>query len=165
MTSAFAEWVKKFEIIQGNHWRCPQHTLEGTLYDGVMGTVGDGWVSILDALATRLIALGWDRRLLQVREKFGVLRFYPESGYTPQMQAAIEEAEVRSAITCEDCGEPGVAQGGDWIRTLCGDCQVRRGGQLSLNASFPRTRLCEEAELRGYNLTWGVDTFAVVTDE
>ena len=56
MTSAFAEWVKKYGIIQANYWRYPQHIPEGTLYDGVMGTVGDGWVSILDALARRLIA-------------------------------------------------------------------------------------------------------------
>jgi hypothetical protein len=166
MTSAFAEWVRKHEIIQANYWQYPKHTPEGTLYDGVMGTVGDGWVSILDALATRLIALGWDRKLLQVREKFGVLHFYPESGCTHEMLAAIEEADALSAITCEDCGEPGVAQEGDWTRTLCDACQVRRGGQLPLNTRFPWTRLCEESEFRrGRDFSSGVDTFIVFTDE
>jgi hypothetical protein len=149
MTSAFAEWVKKYGILQGNYWRYPKHIPDGTLYDGVMGSVGDGWVSILHALARRLIALGWDRKLLQVREKFGVLHFYPESGCTHEMLVAIEEADALSAITCEDCGAPGVAQEGEWTRTLCDACQVRRGGQLPLNTRFARTRLCEESELSG----------------
>ena len=166
MTNAFAEWVKKYEIIQANYWQHPRQIPEGTLYDGVMGTVGDGWVSILDALATRLIALGWDRRLLQVREKFGVLHFYPESGCTHEMLAAIEEADALSAITCEDCGEPGVAREGDWTRTLCDACQVRRGGQLPINTRFPLTRLCEESELRrGHHFSLDVDTFTVFTDK
>lgn len=166
MTSEFVDWVKKYQILQANYWRYPEHTPEGTLYDGVMGTVGDGWVSILDALATRLIALGWDRKLLQVREKFGVLHFYPESGCTPKMEAAIEEAIGLSAITCEDCGEPGVAQEGDWTRTLCDACQARRGGQLPLSTRFPRTRLCEESELRrGQDFGVRIDTFTVFTDE
>ena len=130
---------------------------------GPLATAG---FRILDALATRLIALGWDRKLLQVREKFGVLHFYPESGCTHEMQAAIEEAGALSAITCEDCGDPGVAQEGDWTRTLCDACQVRRGGQLALNVRFPWTRLCEESALRrGHDFSLGVDTFTVFTDE
>ncbi len=146
--SEFADWVKKHQILQANYWQDPKQPIpEGTLYNGVLGTVGDGWVSILDALATRLIALGWDRKLLQVREKFGLLRFYPESGLTHEMQAAVEEAISLSAKTCEDCGEPGVAQEGDWVRTLCDACQARRGDQLPISIRFPWTRLFETARM------------------
>jgi uncharacterized Zn finger protein (UPF0148 family) len=31
-----------------------------------------------------------------------------------------------SAITCEECGNPGRSRDGGWIRTLCDNCQEGR---------------------------------------
>ena len=68
--------------------------------------VGEGWLPLLEKLINELIALGWDRRLAQVKEKLGGLRFYIGGG-TPPMFEAIRRAEARSLRTCELCGAPG----------------------------------------------------------
>ncbi len=98
-----------------------QLLLREGLYSGFDGPVGPGWVPILDRLAADLVAMGWDRDLRQVKEKFGTLRFYIGRG-TVGMEARIAEAERESAITCEECGGAGAARGGSWIRTLCEAC-------------------------------------------
>ncbi len=56
--------------------------------------------------------------LVQVKEKFGGLRFYADGG-SSELQAQIELAEAMSYRTCETCGAPGVPRRGGWIRTLC----------------------------------------------
>lgn len=80
--------------------------------------VRDGWLPLVEALLEKLIALGWDRECLQVKEKYGGLRFYVGAG-SDEVHAAIEEAEEASLRACEACGAPGQARGGGWVRTLC----------------------------------------------
>lgn len=56
---------------------------------------------------------------VQVKEKFGQLRFYLSSE-SDEMSEYIREAEDRSAITCEECGEPGITRTDlSWHLTLC----------------------------------------------
>ena len=54
----------------------------------------------------------------QVKEKFGTLRFY-YSGGDDTVDGMVRMAESMSALTCEECGVPGVSRHGGWIRTLC----------------------------------------------
>lgn len=64
---------------------------------------------------------------VQVKEKFGTLRFYlgpVPMEYDDQVYDWIREAEKASARTCEYCGEPGTTRGGGWIRTLCDRCNM-----------------------------------------
>lgn len=82
-------------------------------------SVGNGWLGILENTIKELIKLGWDKQIIQVKEKFGGLRFYvsnlPEKGIN-----IIIEAEKESYETCEVCGEPGkqhLIKG--WYHTLC----------------------------------------------
>lgn len=60
--------------------------------------------------------------VMQIKEKFGTLRFYL-SEETDEMSKLIEEAEAKSAETCEVCGAPGtpgtLGKNGYWITTLC----------------------------------------------
>jgi hypothetical protein len=93
------------------------------LYSGFDGSVGPGWIPLLDRLAADLVALGWDRRLLQVKEKYGGLCFYSAGG-TSEMEARISQAEQESEQICESCGAPGRARSdaSGWIRTRCDDC-------------------------------------------
>lgn len=86
--------------------------------------VGDGWGAILDALATeieRLCAIK-GRPLppvLQVKEKFGLLRIYVGKN-EEDIRAAITTAEERSAVTCEVCGKPGRRRHcPGYVRTRC----------------------------------------------
>jgi hypothetical protein len=55
---------------------------------------------------------------IQVKEKFGTLRFYFGGGdaYT---DGIVSMAESMSGRTCEVCGAPGTGTKGRWIRTLC----------------------------------------------
>lgn len=81
--------------------------------------VGPGWNDILYDLNKKLEAEKPDYKILQIKEKFGGLRFYtdelPYSGWD-----AIKEAEELSFKTCEECGRPGkIWSGKGWLRTLC----------------------------------------------
>lgn len=80
--------------------------------------VGPGWGDILKRLIEDLFELGWDGHVLQVKEKFGGLRFYVGSG-SEAIHARIGDAESESNRTCEQCGAPGKVQGKFWLKTLC----------------------------------------------
>lgn len=76
--------------------------------------VGRGWHGLLKELIEDLIALGWDRRVLQIKEKFGTLRFYV-ADRRPELLGRIDAAVEHSAEICEACGKAGklrVADGG-----------------------------------------------------
>jgi hypothetical protein len=80
---------------------------------------GDGWFEILRDLSDKLEPL--DVVASQVKEKFGTLRFYLESG-SDKAYAFIDEAEKLSSKTCEACGAPGSMRARFWLRTLCDEC-------------------------------------------
>lgn len=85
-------------------------------------TVEKGWVPLLDQLVEDLVAMGWDKTLAQVKEKFGTLRFYADHT-DAGMSARIREAERASARTCSECGAPGVLRHNRaWRQTLCDEC-------------------------------------------
>jgi hypothetical protein len=81
-------------------------------------TVGPGWHPIIDRLAADLLKLGWDGKVLQVKEKFGGLRFYIEQDMDV-LHDRIDAAKAEAYRTCEICGTPGIARSGGWIKTLC----------------------------------------------
>lgn len=56
---------------------------------------------------------------IQVKEKFGGLRFY-YSGGDDYIAGLVTMAESMSDRTCEVCGNPGTHTESGWIRTLCG---------------------------------------------
>ena len=76
--------------------------------------VGPGWAALIDAIYDRLPE---DAHVLQVKEKWGGLRFYVDG--TAEWLDFIDEMEARSLETCEVCGQPGKPREGGWIRTLC----------------------------------------------
>lgn len=125
-----ATWARRWSIEAGDR---RDRTDSRATYTGDSGWVRAGWIPILDRLAEDLIALGWDRVLAQVKEKFGGLRFYIGTGSTP-LPAAIRErierriawAMAESLRTCEQCGAPGrpTQPGGEGgiVETLCSSC-------------------------------------------
>jgi hypothetical protein len=101
---------------------------------------GDGWHSILRA-ACKLIDTHTNRRtqdgvtcdvfiletkpafhFVQIKEKYGTLRLYHHGGDS-YCEGVIDMAEAMSAVTCEQCGNPGKSTGGGWISTLCEGCR------------------------------------------
>jgi hypothetical protein len=87
-----------------------------------------GWRPIMERLLDRLeAAIGsqpMDRRdryrIVQIKEKLGVLTVYLASEGTAEMKAAINAAADESVRTCELCGEPGVlAERRAWWAVRC----------------------------------------------
>ena len=64
---------------------------------------------------------------VQVKEKFGSLRFYVEGG-DDYIDGLISMAESISLNTCSECGEKSIKNktGRGWIYTLCKDCDDKR---------------------------------------
>lgn len=55
---------------------------------------------------------------VQVKEKFGTLRFYIDYG-DDYVNGLIAMAESMSSVICETCGKPGQLRYNGWIRTAC----------------------------------------------
>jgi hypothetical protein len=124
-----AAWALRWNIAPGRLGDEPG----ATTYTGYAGYVRPGWIPILDRLAPDLVALGWDRTLDQVKQKFGGLRFYisrrSREPLSPDAISAItrriDEATAESFRTCEVCGAPGrTGNPGQlgWLTTLCFRC-------------------------------------------
>ena len=107
---------------------------------------GDGWFKLLDELSAKLEMLNnepacpYTTVAVQVKEKFGTLRFYtyheakgeewPHARlWSDILNDLTDHAETRSGWTCENCGRFGEMRTGGWIRTLCDDCEARRKGE------------------------------------
>ena len=95
---------------------------------------GEGWYGIIKELIEGIERVAdkeldsWMRkhiRVVQVKEKFGTLRFYLNLTYaTDALEELIRDAEEKSAITCEICGKLGklCKIRGGYLKTLCVDC-------------------------------------------
>jgi hypothetical protein len=78
-----------------------------------------GWYPLVKELIVDLIALGWNKQITQVKEKYGTLRFYINGG-TDAIWDRIEKAEADSEFICEVTGKPGkLREDIGWLRTLC----------------------------------------------
>lgn len=63
---------------------------------------------------------------MQVKEKFGGLRFYMSGPQTKEMALLIRQAEEKSFNTCETCGKSGTLRTDRrWVLTLCDDCSSK----------------------------------------
>lgn len=87
---------------------------------------GRGWWPLIADLDRDLRAIYPDYKVVQVKEKFGSLRYYVESpppalpaGVAQRFSDRLREAEALAAATCEECGQPGRPRDRSWIRTLC----------------------------------------------
>lgn len=103
---------------------------------------GDGWYNLIDMLCSQL-QFNTDKNkypqveAVQVKEKFGTLRFYynvlskKEDKYFERHSGVIEGlvdfAEFLSGSICEGCGiNQEITQTKGWISTLCKKCLQKR---------------------------------------
>ena len=88
-----------------------------------------GWDKIIIDCHNKLITIDPDYVIHQIKEKFGTLRYYMHSSLTDRtaINECIRQAEELSAVTCEQCGEPGKLDREErWIKTLCPECTTNR---------------------------------------
>lgn len=82
---------------------------------------GDGWKPLIEPLIAAANAEG--SKIVQIKEKFGGLRFYVDSP-SQWLQQMIDEAENKSFHVCEKCGKDGKLQTDrSWLKTLCEECK------------------------------------------
>ena len=84
----------------------------------------DGWFDLIWMLSLALEdeakTTGTVIEAVQVKEKFGGLRFY-HSGSTERTHNLVSTVERLSEMTCEVCGKRGqtCTRGGTWLKTVC----------------------------------------------
>ena len=86
---------------------------------------GSGWFPLIDTLCAEIQRHVEATQVqpviaVQVKEKFGALRFYTTGGdvYT---RGLVWLADALSAVVCEECGAPALSSGTGWIVTRCAD--------------------------------------------
>jgi len=98
------------------------------------GFPGDGWYNILDMLCGaiqdrcdnvkqykdgEMVPVCPQVVAVQVKEKFGTLRFYFDGG-DDDVHGMVAMAEHMSKLTCEDCGKPGkLITTRGWVHVAC----------------------------------------------
>jgi len=99
---------------------------------------GDGWYNIIDMLCLQIewhtahnLKKDEDSDLVQVeavqvKEKYGTLRFYYNGG-NEFIHGLVSMAEGMSGRTCEECGAPGTQNNTGWIKTQCVPCRDKQG--------------------------------------
>jgi len=97
---------------------------------------GDGWYMLIEQLMENIESHldpenTWPRKeripleIIQIKEKFGGLRFYYNGG-DDIVKGMIQLAEGLSYHICEHCGSTkNVTQTTGWIKTLCEDCLLK----------------------------------------
>jgi predicted RNA-binding Zn-ribbon protein involved in translation (DUF1610 family) len=113
--------------------------------EGFSFECGDGWFDIIKNLSEKIE--DYNRQLpedaepiraVQVKEKYGTLRFYTNYG-TEEIFDLIELAEKQSEFVCEKCGATGILrEENGWFYTSCQDCvrNVPASGPLSFLKNF-----------------------------
>ena len=87
---------------------------------------GDGWADLLVKLCQNIQAhlntlpknVAAEIVALQVKEKYGTLRFYV-SHYDDTIESLIADASKKSGDTCEQCGKTGKVRGELWYYAAC----------------------------------------------
>lgn len=95
---------------------------------------GDGWYNIIrnmcHAIQFHIDHLPEEKReacqvvAVQVKEKFGALRFYYNGGDS-YVNGVVDMAALMSTATCEECGSPGSLNRSGWISCLCQPCREK----------------------------------------
>jgi hypothetical protein len=101
-------------------------------------THDDGWFEIIWRLCADLEPLvaefeqetGSQFEVLQVKEKFGGLRFYVNCRRNDAIRQRILAAIEESFHTCEICGQPGLLREGRCIKTLCDEHANEYGAEI-----------------------------------
>jgi hypothetical protein len=83
---------------------------------------GNGWFDLLWRLSKKISECKEGVIAIQVKEKYGTLRFYIGGG-SDKVFNIIDEAERESKHICEECGDKGeLRERGVWLKTVCETC-------------------------------------------
>jgi len=87
-----------------------------------LNSVGPGWQEVIKMLMT---AKPDETIVVQVKEKFGGLRFYTENA-PDNYRRLVRVGESACDYLCETCGKLGETnRGGGWIKNRCPECRAQ----------------------------------------
>ena len=104
----------------------------------------DGWCDLIYELHNKIVEIDPNYKILQIKEKFGRLRFYFSSQLSDQwdtLHNLVDEYEAKSGHICEECGAEGFqAMFGGWVVTSCEPC-MRKAQEFNPDKKY---RFCEK---------------------
>jgi len=87
---------------------------------GCSSSIGRGWLQIILDMDKKLNEISSDYRIDQIKEKFGLLRYYISGIDYDKADEIIREAAAKSGKICEMCGKPAKLRNNEgWYQTLC----------------------------------------------
>lgn len=99
--------------------------------------VGDGWQPIILTCHENLVNLLGDYELLQIKEKFGGLRYYMSAPAgcdirkVDAIRTIIDAAEEEAWTSCEVCGKDAETKSyRGWLKTFCPEHEEARNEEL-----------------------------------
>ena len=104
--------------------------------------VGHGWAELVLECHRRLIDFDANYKVLQIKEKFGGLRYYfmpSNPAFTRTMYLKISDLEKKSYLTCEICGNPGnlrTRRPNGWMKALCLHHAPESDGYISASTLY-----------------------------
>lgn len=140
------DWSRKNRSIALRYNRALQRALDGNtkelfrFYSGLSGKITE-YTSNSVTLAMskrefRVVEKATPQVVaVQVKEKFGTLRFYVDGG-DDCTRGMIRIAEAMSGVMCEECGAPGRSTTSGWIQTLCEKHAEERNATLVPKREF-----------------------------
>jgi len=95
-------------------------------FEDLITCVGEGWRPIIREMHAKVLEIDPNVEVLQIKEKFGGLRYYYVSKFPYQSDESnaitdlVARAEQKCEETCEVCGDCGDNRSiHGWFRTLC----------------------------------------------
>ena len=82
-----------------------------------------GWLDLILEIDTHLAATNPDYRIVQIKEKFGGLRYYTD-GVSEKGREYVRNMYERSLGICQNCGNTNnvAIRRHGWVATLCEQC-------------------------------------------
>jgi len=95
----------------------------GPIFDNIC-ECGEGWLELIKNCIQECIDAGWDKKICQIKQKFGGLRFYINTA-NDEVWNVIRKYEDLSFETCEICGSTKnvTVEGKSWTQALCDKCR------------------------------------------
>lgn len=103
---------------------------------------GYGWRNIIIECHKVLLQEDPDYKVLQIKEKFGGLRYYfaaSNPALSHRMYEKISHLEKKSYLTCEICGADGNLRKNTvtgYLKTMCTSCTEKNGPHVSASVSI-----------------------------